>query len=94
MSTVMSISEGLDQYIFRRKTEKTRLMWEEVDGRAFISRQSWHFLFIQLKYNTIKVLFPIYILTWRENEYISRQGKGIKRRNESTKGEHLYYHFQ
>ena len=34
--------------------------------------------------NMIKVLFSICTLTGRVNNYVSRQGKGIKRRNEST----------
>ena len=33
-----------------------------------------------------KVLFPICTLTWRVHNYVSRQGKGIIRRNEKTKG--------
>ena len=32
----------------------------------------------------IKVLFPICILTWRVNNYVSLQGRGLNRRNEST----------
>ena len=34
--------------------------------------------------NMIKVLFPIGTLTWLVNNYVSRQGKGINRINEST----------
>ena len=34
--------------------------------------------------NMIKVLFPICTLTWRVNIYVSRQGKDVNRRNEST----------
>ena len=34
--------------------------------------------------NMIKILFTICSLTWRVNNYVSRQGKGINRRNEST----------
>ena len=33
----------------------------------------------------IKVFFPICTLTWRVNNYIYRQRKGINSRNESTK---------
>ena len=36
-----------------------------------------------------KVLFPICTLTWRVNKYVSRQGEGINRRNESTKNTSL-----
>ena len=56
-------------------------MKEEVDGEVFISRQSRHFLFIG---NMIKVIFPICTLNWRVNSSVSRQGKGISRRNDST----------
>ena len=34
--------------------------------------------------NMIKILFLICTLTWRVNNYFSRQGKGINNRNEST----------
>ena len=34
-----------------------------------------------------KVLFPNCTLTWRVNNYVSRQGKGMNRRKESTDGE-------
>ena len=77
----MSISDGLDPYVFRRKMEKTRSMEEQMDGEVFISRQSRHFPFID---NMIKVIFPICTLIWRVNNHVSRQGKGINRRNESN----------
>ena len=77
----MSISNGLDPYFFRRKMEKTRSMKEEMDGEVFVSHQSRHFSLID---NMIKVLFPIRILKWRVNNYVSRQGKGKDRRNKST----------
>ena len=49
----------------------------------FISRQSRHFSFdVSFK----KVLFHIFTLTWRVNNYVFRQGKGKNRRNENTKG--------
>ena len=32
----------------------------------------------------IKILLPVCTLTWRANSYVSRQGKSINRRNEST----------
>ena len=34
--------------------------------------------------NMIKVLLPVCTLTWPVNNYVSRQGKGTNRRNEST----------
>ena len=77
----MSITDGLDPYLFRRKMEKTQSMKEEWGGEVFISRQSRHFYFI---YNMFKVLSPICTLIWRINNYVSRQGKGISNRNESA----------
>ena len=76
----MSISDGLDPYFFCRKMERLSVK-EEMDGEVFISRQSRHYPFVD---NMIKVLFPICTLLWRVNNYVSRQGKGITRRNEST----------
>ena len=56
-----------------RKMGKTRSVREEMDGEVFTSRQSRHpFSLIN---NMIKVLFPIYTLIWRVNNYVSRQGK-------------------
>ena len=81
ITTLLSIFDGLNPHFFCRKIEKTRSMKEEMDGEVFISRQSWHFSFID---NMIKVLFPIFTLIWRVNNYVSRQGKGINRRNKST----------
>ena len=79
----MSISDGLDPYIFRRNMGKMRSMKEEVDGDVFNSRQSWHFF----KVNMNKVLFPICTLNWRVNNYVSRQRKDVNRRN----GNNCYY---
>ena len=56
-------------------------MKEKTDGQVFISRQSCRFAFLN---NMIEVLFPICTLNWRSNNNVSRQGKGINRRNEST----------
>ena len=69
-NTLMSISDGLGPSIFCRNMEKARLMREEMDGELFISRQWRHFSFID---NMIKVLFPHCTLTWRVNNYVSRQ---------------------
>ena len=63
------------------KGGKTLSEKEEMDGEVFISRQSWHFPFIN---NMIKVLFPTFTVIWRVNNYVSRQGKCINTRNEST----------
>ena len=57
-------------------------MSEKMVGKFFISsRQSRHF---DLGLVFCKVLFPICTLTWRLTNYVSRQGKGIKKRMEST----------
>ena len=52
--TLISISDWLDPYIFRRKMEKTRSVKEEMEGKLFISRQSRH---ISFEIIMIKVLF-------------------------------------
>ena len=66
---------------------------EARNGRIGIYRQSQHFSFID---NLIEVLFPICTLTWRVDNYVSRQGKVINRRNEGTIGSiqfcTLWYH--
>ena len=82
ITTLMSISDGLDPCFFRRKMEKTWSMKEELDGEVFVSRQSRQFSFIVN--NMIKVIFPICTLNWRVNNYVYHQEKGIKKRNETT----------
>ena len=77
----MSIFYVLGPSIFRRKMEKTRSMKEEMDGKLFVSGQSRHFSFVN---SMIKALFPFCTLTWRANNNVSFQGKGLNRRNEST----------
>ena len=77
----MSISDGLDPYLFCRKMEKMRFAKEEMDGEVFISRQSRRFSFIDIIF---KVLFPVCTLNWRVDSFVSRQEKGINRRNKST----------
>ena len=77
----MSIFGVLYPYFFRRKVENTRSMKEDMEREVFISCQSWYFSFID---NMIKVLLPFFTLTWRVNNYVSRQGKGINKRNVST----------
>ena len=75
------MSDILSPYFSCRKMEKMRPMREKIDGKVFISRQSWLFSFIV---NMIKVLFPICTSTWRVSNYVSRQGKFINSRNESS----------
>ena len=59
----------------------------EMDRKVFISRQSGHFSSVN---NMIKVIFAICTLIWRGSNYVSRQGKGINRRN-GTKVLLLFY---
>ena len=73
ITSLMSISDGSDPYLFCRKMEKTRSLKEEMDGKVFIFRQSRHPF--PLMINMIKILFPICTLIWRANSYVSRQGK-------------------
>ena len=61
-----------------------------MDEEVFISRKSWHFFLVV---NMIKVLFPIFILTWRVNNYVSRQKEGFDTRNESTIIRKITFHF-
>ena len=55
ISTLISLSDWSDPYIFRQKMEKTRSVREERDGKVFISRQSRHKSFVFIM---IKVPFP------------------------------------
>ena len=49
--------------------------------KLFISRQSRHSDF---NVSVMLVRFPICFLIWRVNNYVSRQGKGLNSKNEST----------
>ena len=40
----------------------------------------------------MEVLFHICTLTWSVNNYVSRQGKGINRRNENTITNMIFLH--
>ena len=81
ISTLMSISDGSDPYFFRQKMQMTRPMKGEMDGEVFIFHQSFFFSVVN---SMVKVLFPVCTLTWRVNNYVSRQGKVMNWRNEST----------
>ena len=59
-----------------------RVGWQKL----FISRQSWHFCF---DFHSCKY-FHICTLTWLVNNYVSRQGKSIKRRNEKAETENKF----
>ena len=54
ISTLISISDCSNPYIFCQKMEKTRSVKEEMEGKLFISRQSRHISFVVIM---IKVLF-------------------------------------
>ena len=87
---MMFISDELDPYTFRRKMEKTRSVNENMDGNVFISRQSRDLSFVFIM---IKVLFSTLYLTWRVNNFVSRQGKSKNRRIEGTKRGDSQFHF-
>ena len=57
-------------------------MKDEMDGKVVFSRQRPQANFEILK---VQVLFPICTLTWRVNNYVSRQNKGKKKRKRSKK---------
>ena len=59
ISTLISISDWSEPYIFRRKMEMTRSVKEEMEGNLFVSRQSRHISFVIIM---IKKLFPILYL--------------------------------
>ena len=73
IKTLMSISDGLGPSIFCRKLEKARPMREDMDGKAVYFPPESALLPLMLYFST--VLFPIYALTWRVNNYVSRQEK-------------------
>ena len=79
----MSISDGLCPSIFRRNTEKKRSMRDEMDGKVVYFPPESAFELLMLYF--VRVLFPIFTLTWRADNYVSRQGKGLNRKNEKTK---------
>ena len=81
-NTLMPVSDGLGPSIFFRNLEKNESR-EGIEGWKiclFPARVS----ILTLMLWFIKVLFRISFLSWRVNTYVSRQIKGIKKRNEST----------
>ena len=73
MDALMSISDGLGPSIFCPKMEEARPMMKEMDGKVvYFPPQSAFFNFEMMM---SKVFFPICDLTWRVNNYVSRQGK-------------------
>ena len=73
LNTLMSISDGLGPSIFCRKMEKARPMREEMDGKAVYFPPESSLSPLVLYFST--VLFSICTLTWRANNYVSRQEK-------------------
>ena len=69
----MSISDGLGPSIFCRKMEKARPMSEEMEGKVVYFPPESALLRLMLYLST--VLFPIYTLTSRVNNYVSLQEK-------------------
>ena len=67
--------------IFLSKDGKDSVHEGKMDRKAFVSRQSWHFLFVG-KLN--EMVFHTFTLTGRENNYVFRQRKDLNRRNESV----------
>ena len=83
INTWMSTCDGLGPSIFSQKMKKASPMKEKTAGKVvFFSRQSRHSDFDVVIY---KIVFPICTLTQRVNNYVSRQGNGKKKKNESTK---------
>ena len=67
--------------------EKTRSVMQAMDGKMFFPARVVIFLlyFLLLEYFSLLCTF-----TWRVSDFVSRQGKGINKRNESTEKEILY----
>ena len=73
MNTLMSISDGLGPSIFCQKMEKARPVMKEMDGKVVYFPPESAFVNFDVLY--LKVFFPICTLTWRVNNYVSRQEK-------------------
>ena len=71
-STLMSTSDGLGPYFFRRKVEKTQPMKDQMYGEVFLSRQRQHFFFIV---NMTELTFAICTLTLRVKNYVFAKEK-------------------
>ena len=69
--TFMSISDEIGPSISCRKMKRTRLLIEEMDGKIVFFPPELAFLFFDVF--MMKTLFPICTLTWRVNNYVSRQ---------------------
>ena len=71
INTLMSISDGLGPSIFCRKMENSRPMSEEMVGKVVFFPPESALLPLMLYFSTVR--FPICTLTWRVNNYASRQ---------------------
>ena len=80
-STIISILDALGLYLSVKRW-KRRGLWDKrwINRCLFPDRVG----IVAFVLNMIEVLFPVCTLTWRANNYVSRQQKSIKRRNEST----------
>ena len=76
-NTLIYISEELSPSFFRRKIEYAHLMREEFVGKVFFFQPVMLFF--------VRVLLFICNLTWRANNFVSRQRKGINRTIENTR---------
>ena len=77
-TTLMFFSDGLDPYIFRQKMEETRPMREEKMERCLLPAIVGLFSFAV---NTIQEIFPLFLMIWGVNNYVSRRIKRLNRRN-------------
>ena len=81
ITTWMSISDGLDLYLFLSVERwRRRGSWKKKCTEKCFSLQSPHFSFRE---NKNKVLFPILTLNKRVHMYVSRQRKRVNRRSEN-----------
>ena len=61
----------------------TRAVRKKMEAKMFISPQCRLFLFVD---NIFIVISLFCTMTWRVNNYVSQQRKGVSRRNENAKG--------
>ena len=73
MDNLMSVSDGLKSFIFCQKMEKARPMREKMDGKVVCFPPESVLLPLMFYFSTVP--FPVCTLTWRVNNYVSRQEK-------------------
>ena len=61
----------------------TKPVRKKMDGKVFVSRQSWHFLYTD---NIIKVLFPTLYIDLACKQLCFAPGERFKLRNEKNVG--------